>query len=127
MAVAAGRFLGCLNSVMPHQGMGFFCRASVGEGFQRRRRKFPLRRNLAEAFLSAIREKRGRSFLIRALPRFQYKRGWLNLSSFFNGLALKAVYAGKLRAGFWYAQKVLEGDRGVSFGKIFRGSEGSLS
>ena len=107
--------------------MGFFRRASIGDrGFQRRRRKFPLRRNLAEAFLSAIREKRGRSFLMKALPRFQYKRGWLHLSSFFDGLAPKAVCAGKLRAVFWYAQKVLEGGRGISFWRVFRGSEGAF-
>ncbi|WP_337432736.1 hypothetical protein, partial [Bilophila wadsworthia] len=63
---------------------------------------------------------------MKALPRFQYKRGWLKLSSFFDGLAPKAVCAGKLRAGFWYAQKVLEGGRGVSFWKVFRGSEGAF-
>ena len=106
--------------------MGFFRRASVGEGFQRRRRKFPLRRNLAEAFLSAIREKRGRSFLMKALSLFQYKRGMVKPILFFNGLAPKAVCAGKLRAGFWYAQKVLEGGRGVSFWRVFRGSEGAF-
>ena len=48
------------------------------------------------------------------------------LSSFFDGLAPKAVCAGKLRAGFWYAQKVLEGGRGVSFWRVFRGSEGAF-
>ena len=62
---------------------------------------------------------------MKALSLFQYKRGMVKPILFFNGLAPKAVCAGKLRAGFWYAQKVLEGGR-VSLWRVFRGSEGAF-
>lgn len=63
---------------------------------------------------------------MKALPCFQYKRGgWLNRASFFDGLVPKAVCAEKLRAGFWYIQKVLEVEAFL-FGGVFRGSEGTF-
>ena len=50
-----------------------FCRASVGERFQRRRRKFPLRRESGGSILSAI-EKNAAVLFDKGFAAFQYKR-----------------------------------------------------